>query len=213
MKSGIVAAGVFLAGCTHMSHGAYVDPGWSMGVDAGAAVEHIVPGAGEQGPHMAPTRTLADLQLRTGYGWRFNKGKQGASLTLVVPTRSLAGTTLDAYLQMGSGPLDLGLGVFLGLGPEVYLEMGHRFEVAGLDISGGARLGSANDASNQSVPMYTGFLLISVSPTDELRVGLWAEYQDPSGVFKRCDENCTDDDYLDYRIAGGIMMTVRPGAH
>jgi len=118
---------------------------------------------------------------------------------------AMAGTTLDLYCQFMEGPLNLGAG---GLGGAVidgvYLEAGktlHPSDGFEMNIDAGI---SAEIALFQEAGIRPFFLVGFAGK--RWHAGIWADYLEYRDYFKRCDENCEVDDFLEKSFSGGIFL-------
>ncbi len=194
MRPTLLASVLLLVGCSHVTHGAYVNRGWTVGAEMGAI------GARAD----ATIQNELDLQLQAGYGWRWaDKGAQALSLTFMVPVLPKQSVKLDLYLQLASGPVDFGMGAMLGVMPEAYFELGHRFgETA--ELSGGTRFGPTGEGG----ATYAVFALLTFAVFQRLQMGVWGQYQGVVWQAPPCDTSC---DLYAGAVSGGVMITVRLG--
>jgi hypothetical protein len=178
----VLAAMVWLTACAHIVHPAHVEPGFHIEV-AAASVR-------QETGYVRETEAVMDAQIALGYGKRFDDDT-ALGLQLVVPISSsdpsednlagVLGSLLDIYIQVLGDPVDLGFGVALGFGPEVYAEIGHGVERDGYKY--GVNLGTRAGLTTQISP----FVLVDILTPGGLRLGLFGEYTHYIDYWATCD--------------------------
>ncbi len=148
-----------------------------------------------------------NVSAHVRYGWR-GQGS-GIQLELAVPLLFLD-AHLSVYGQLTKGPVDVGLGVNVGLFPGIYAMAGwhsDRWDVAS-GVRGVFLLPSAAGGNNQDVASIAPFAVLRHAFENGLSLGLFTElmwFDDLVGAVPLADSG-TNESYFNFAGSFGVLV-------
>ena len=208
-----LAISVF-SGCIHVTHPSNVRPGLSADIVGGVSEEHYRADTECNGCQRDEpvSGNVNVFQMNLAWGKRLEGGdalRAGLMVPLSMNNASelvaVGGTTFDIYYQFRDGPFNMGAGglagaiisgVYLEAGKTIYLSDGFEMNI---DVGMSAEIALFREAGIKP------FFLVGVA-SRRWHAGLWADYLKYRNYFKRCEENCELDDFLEKSVSGGFYL-------